>query len=265
MAQRPGTVSKILWHFTGGGKQIGDDPSERSELKPVNEAVDILYKIMQGTVLKASSQPDMFKVTNLRFKTQVRDGRKGLLSYYEQSKKETSRVVCLAEIPIQHLHFHASRYGKVAIGFHRQAVFDSGFNPVAYISDHSEVAKSISNIHSVIGQLAEDPLVALGLEQSFGSHEQRAKIKFGAANCAEFLLDQLVKVMANVKSFSEIEFDTVYCEREWRATHDFHFYTDAVAMIVLPKVGGYLDQFIKDHPQIPRHIPIVSWEDLIEH
>lgn len=69
------------------------------------------------------------------------------------------------------------------------------------------------------------------------------------------------------------EFDTIYCEREWRSLRTYHFqeYDDAIAMIVLPrneKRGKYFNDFVSKDAErlgLPRSIPIVPWEDLIEY
>ena len=40
-----------------------------------------------------------------------------------------AKTCCLADIPIIHLGYHANRYGKIAIGYHRDAVLNVGFQP----------------------------------------------------------------------------------------------------------------------------------------
>ncbi len=75
------------------------------------------------------------------------------------------------------------------------------------------------------------------------------------------------------KTIEEKELETIYCEREWRPINDFKFQFNDVAMIILPKKVNddnsfYFDIFIKkeiDRLSIHREIPIVAWEDLIEH
>jgi hypothetical protein len=80
----------------------------------------------------------------------------------------------------------------------------------------------------------------------------------------------LRRLLAFTKSFGQEEFDSVYCEREWRSTNPFHFAYADVAMIVVPRVADdvkYYDRFVRNMATIrlPRSVPIVSWEDLVEH
>jgi hypothetical protein len=77
-------------------------------------------------------------------------------------------------------------------------------------------------------------------------------------------------LLAFFKTFERKDFSTIYCEREWRSTKAFSFALDDVAMIVLPRWPGgasYLDQFLDmaRKLKLPRSIPIVPWEDLVEH
>jgi hypothetical protein len=82
----------------------------------------------------------------------------------------------------------------------------------------------------------------------------------------------LETLVAFTKTFATNEFSTVYCEGEWRSVKPFRFRDDRVAMIVLlPKGIGktkYYDEFLKSTVRklrIPRRIPIVPWEELVEH
>jgi hypothetical protein len=76
--------------------------------------------------------------------------------------------------------------------------------------------------------------------------------------------------VAFVKTFRRTEFSTINCEREWRSTHEFTFEID-VAMVVVPRfIGGvhYFVNFVeKVVPalRIPRRVPVVAWDDLVEH
>jgi hypothetical protein len=52
-------------------------------------------------------------------------------------------VCCVSDIPATHLGYHAYRYGKFALGFHRSPVVRHGFNPVFYTLEDTEVVRSI--------------------------------------------------------------------------------------------------------------------------
>ena len=86
---------------------------------------------------------------------------------------------------------------------------------------------------------------------------------------AEEAQSSIKDFIAFIKTFEEDEFDSIYCEREWRSVKDFNFTFDDVAMIVAPKSfngENYFQTLVKDAKslKIPRQIPIVPWEDLIE-
>jgi hypothetical protein len=75
--------------------------------------------------------------------------------------------------------------------------------------------------------------------------------------------------IAFIKTFDEDQFDSIYCEREWRSVQDFKFTFDDVAMIVAPKRLGqenYFQALVQNVKElnVPRKIPIVPWEDLVE-
>ena len=91
----------------------------------------------------------------------------------------------------------------------------------------------------------------------------------------EIAIDEVKKslktFMAFIKTFDKSEFGTIYCEREWRSTKAYKFNLNDIAMVVLPKtVGGnnYFGEFaevVAPKLKLPRSIPVVPWDDLIEH
>lgn len=77
------------------------------------------------------------------------------------------------------------------------------------------------------------------------------------------------RLAAFIKTFTLDEFGSIYCEREWRRPDSFRFTNSAFAMIVLPQ--SHIESFFADlelfpeAKRLPRNIPTVPWEDLIEH
>jgi Putative abortive phage resistance protein AbiGi, antitoxin len=76
--------------------------------------------------------------------------------------------------------------------------------------------------------------------------------------------------LAFIKTFDDNQFGDIYAEREWRAIESFHFDYDDIPMIVIPRTldgGNYYKRFLEQVPilRLPRSVPIVAWEDLIEH
>jgi hypothetical protein len=73
-----------------------------------------------------------------------------------------------------------------------------------------------------------------------------------------------------VKTFTQEEFETIYCEREWRSITPFKFDYSDISMIVVPRnvdSGNHFERLIAEAPKIglPPTVSIVAWEDLVEH
>lgn len=193
-------------------------------------------------------------------------------------------VCCLSDIPVIHLAYHAARYGKFAIGFHREAVLRQRFNPVFYTPSNTRVLRSIYkgftelkfiNVETIkfaawdIETRVQDvdsgeidislPLIDIDTEAS----DIEDYVSSASRSFRQFL--------AFVKTFNENEFGSIYCEREWRSLKNYVFELEDIAMIVLPKKVGvrkFFDRFTArdaNSVKLPRSIPIVPWEDLVEH
>lgn len=282
---RPGTVSKILWHFTGGPHWDDRLNKQKTSPKPATRAYRNLKSILRTRELRLGTYHEIVTVIvteRRRFNVAKRETE---TQRNVPVKLESARVCCLSDIPAAHLGYHAYRYGQFAIGFHREAVLAHGFNPVFYTLGHTKV------LHSAYEGLTElsfvDPITMVhaadNIERTLGDLPEDA-----AGNISEAVLDirseaKFVSIsmrkaqegfkefLAFVKTFSENEFDTIYCEREWRSLQPYKFSMDEVAMIVVPKqVRGrrYFEDFVTrvmPKARVPPTVPIVPWEDLIEH
>jgi len=237
---RPGTVSKILWHFTGG--PIWDDKKMKQSkaLKPNDKAYEALKSILLSFELRVGNYAEIIRNTSRgkSSKSNSHNSGKGPLITIESSP-----VCCVADIPIQHLSYHAKRYGKMAIGFYRSSIIRAGLNPVLYTLENSQLNNAI-----VEGYLSHRCADAEGCKDT---------------NDYEALFGEL---LAHTKTFSKVEFDSIYCEREWRSTKPFKFTDDDVAMVILPRKTrrNYFEEYVKDTKLLPK-VPITCWEDLIEH
>lgn len=186
----------------------------------------------------------------------------------------------MADIPLQHLGYHAKRYGKIAIGFHRDAVIKAGFNPVMYTLEHSDFCL---NVHSTYTALEDaDPQAALDqlsndLDDVNEVLESRdldeadfsgTEWEMDAVNeKIEAAFDNYKEIISFIKTFHPSEFDSIYCEREWRSIDCFDFEEEDIAMIVLPRSAdseNFYAKFITE-TSLPRTVTIACWEDLLEH
>jgi hypothetical protein len=270
----PGTVSKILWHFTGGPVWDARLNKQGSALKSHQTAYVNLKSILRDRNLKKGSYREVVNVIL------------PLLHEYDRKKKEyvevrnrritltSANVCCLADIPIQHLTYHAMRYGKFTIGFHREAAVRNGFNPVLYTLPTSEVIRQIYQGLSSLEHIDASEISSCA--DDIGSDFEDVDTSDIGAEAdaiqryADSAMESLKGFLAFAKTFEPEEFNSIYCEREWRSVNDFKFTYEDVAMVVLPKKNAdvnYYSDFLNKAAvkNLPKGIPVVPWEDLVEH
>lgn len=297
MVQPPGTISRILWHFTGGPGWNSAENRQAVKPKPAGEAYAALLSILKSKELRLGENREV--VTVRLPKLPRRDKQTQKTFVFRSPEKvikstaviRTSKVCCLSDIPVAHLSYHAKRYGKFAIGFHRAAAVRHGFNPVFYTLQDANVARSIREVltqlrkveDNSVDSIADDveksvqDLEDLECDQSGGVESDLNRSVFDLRNEVQAIEEAISSALmgysrfaAFVKTFDKKEFSSIYCEREWRSTKQFSFTVDDLAMIVLPKSGrvlSYFNEFVNKGRtlKLPRSIPVVPWEDLIEH
>lgn len=132
-SNNPGTVSKILWHFTGGPTWNAKENKQNSKPKAPQDAYQILCKIIQDKELRIGNYKEIVKgriIDHVSVKAGAGSENKSYKIINEMPLPEESlNVCCLADIPIQHLPYHSERYGRFAIGFHRDSALHNNFNP----------------------------------------------------------------------------------------------------------------------------------------
>jgi hypothetical protein len=277
----PGTVSKILWHFTGGPVWDSERRKQSDLAKPSDQAYDNLKSILKSGELRLGSYKEVVRVRLAPFWKRDRKTGKKTLVNPGVTFVESSPVCCLADIPAPHLGYHARRYGKFALGFHRDAVVQAGFNPVFYTLHDAPTIRSIyrgfaalnkANVDA-IGNGVDAALSALDddypSDAAFELYDIRSEANLIGKRIST-ARKSLSDFVAFVKTFERTEFNTIYCEREWRSIRPFNFDIEDIAMVVLPRKIGqnhYFRRFVERFPigrNLPRGIPIVAWEDLVE-
>ena len=273
MSSSPGTVSKILWHFTGGPEWDAKMNRQGKVPKLKRQAYDALVSILKDRELKIGNYKEVIKL-----KLPVIPGHDEEAGSWSQEIGPSRHLIsapvcCLADIPIVHLGYHAERYGKFAIGFHRASAIRHGFNPVFYQFSNSSVLLSIYAAITHLGD-ANDDIAVLHDKEGEDSGEKRI------TNARESIhelttsikgsLEKFRKFLAFVKTFDETEFGTIYCEREWRSIEPLNFEYDDISMIALPRSkgdGDYFERFVEEAKSIlvPPTVSIVAWDDLVEH
>jgi len=283
----PGTVSKILWHFTGGPRWNVANNRQEAKPKPVAEAYEALISILSQKILHAGQFREVVKVLAPRTRTFNRATRRWRTNPRKIVELKSERVCCLGDIPIAHLSYVAKRYGKVAIGFHRNAAIRRGFNPVLYALHEANVLQSLYSTSAQLVSLKNREVDRLRFEaekamESLECDEGHPLETTVLPPILDQALDDLEEsigeiadvhedLLAFVKTFRKSEFSTIYCEREWRSTRGFPFTFEDVAMVVLPRKHSrmaLLNDFLVNKVKslkLPRTVPVVAWEDLIEH
>lgn len=283
MVDVPGTVSQILWHFTGGPRWNEDQKEQNVAPKPAAEAYAALLGILKTKELRLGGYKEVVRVHLDKVRTWSKKKKKYEVKHNVTRILESCPVSCLADIPIMHLSYHAGRYGKFAIGFHRDATVRVGFNPVFYTLQNSNVIRTIrqgfARIRSLDLTLVDSFLDDLESEVESlpnagdidvdGPISTIRALADDAVSRADSAKESIAHFLAFVKTFNSDQFHSVYCEREWRSVASFPFDYDDVAMIVLPKAVGdtsFFQPFVKKSRNlgIPASIPIVPWETLLE-
>ena len=281
MTQAPGTVSRILWHFTGGPKWDAVEDRQENTPKTEKAAYEALISILKSREVRVGQYREAAKVRVPKLRRYNSETKR-----FEEQKNVlvrllSSRVCCLTDIPIAHLSYHANRYGKFAIGFHRDAAVRCKFNPVFYTLHDAEVLRfvyeGLAGLQGVDLSPFEYVVCNANLTCEHGHEAESGDLEDDIWTEAEYV-QETVNVakrsfehfLAFVKTFDQSEFSTIYCEREWRSVETFSFTFDDVAMIVVPKgknKTSYFRKFIEESMAIrfPRRIPVVPWEDLLEH
>jgi len=289
MSIHPGTVSQILWHFTGGPLWNAERNCQEKEPKPSPQAYKALLGILKSKLVRLGSYKELVKIhfpENSRLDRATGKTRK-IKERFEEMSSEP--VNCLADIPAIHLGYHAQRYGRFAIGFHRKAAIKHSFNPVLYALHNTGFLQSIFDGFirlemidtSVINHATASIDSKIDDVEWPKGQDVRLNITHEVVDlyAMEHLIDaafatakkSFSRFLAFIKTFHESEFETIYCEREWRSVREFEFTFPEVAMIVIPKKAGrgaFFEEFVGNEARklkIPRSVPIVPWEDFIEH
>jgi hypothetical protein len=284
----PGTVSKILWHFTGGPSWNPATKRQNTTRKLPAEAYTNLISILRTKALRLGGYKEVVKVVLPAYRRIEPKTRKIEVRKNVPITLESFPICCVSDIPAPHLHYHAQRYGKFAVGFHRDAVIHAGFNPVFYtlsdasiirsiyegfssveLADVSTIRDAASNIESEVSRVEGDhddlDLDVTNDLWEIGSEVDSIEETLSTAR------ESLAKFVAFVKTFDRTEFATIYCEREWRSLREFRFQVDDIAMVVLPRKVGQVEYFrpfvetVAPGLRLPRRVPAVAWDDLVEH
>jgi hypothetical protein len=112
-------------------------------IKQPDDAFANLKSIIRSRTLKIGGFREVVNVVLPTMKEYSPSQKQVIETKNKQITMHSSPVCCLADIPTVHLAYHAARYGRFAIGFHRTSVVHHGFNPVLYTLPTTEVIRHI--------------------------------------------------------------------------------------------------------------------------
>lgn len=281
MASRPGTVSKILWHFTGG--PLWDDVTNKqlTELKPAIKGYHALKAILASKELRVGQYHEIVKVIVPEKRHYDVENRKVVILNNHPVTVKSKPVCCVADIPLQHIDYHSNRYGKIAIGFHRESIIKAGFNPVMYTLENTSLLNSIYQGYSAVDDVdpystkSEIESLQDKIDNALEENDIDDYIDISSVvseldwieSAHNILNESFINFLAYIKTFDSTEFDSIYCEREWRSTINYSFSLNDIAIIVLPREQEgeqFYERFLTE-VDLPKTVTIACWEDLIEH
>lgn len=281
MTSRPGTVSKILWHFTGGPLWDDETNKQLKKLKPAINGYEALKAILDSKELRVGRYHEIVKIIVPKKRQYDLETKKiKILKDYPITVK-SKPVCCMADIPLQHIDYHSKRYGKIAIGFRRESIIKAGFNPVMYTLENTSLLNDVYQGYSSVDDVHPDSArseiesIQTEIETLIEDHNIDEYLDTSTVSCEldwiesahDRINESFENYLAYIKTFDTSEFDSIYCEREWRSTMNFAFTTDDIAIIVLPRKQegqNFYERFL-DEVELPKSLTIACWEDLVEH
>lgn len=285
----PRTHSKVLWHFTGGPIWDNQKNIQGKQSRHPDVAYKALVSLLKSKELRVGNYHEIIKILVPRERYFDIDSKEIKERKNQVKELKTSAVCCVADIPISELTYHSHRYGKIGIGFHRDALIGHGFNPVLYtpydsdiiyqfyqaqralyLADESNIfdaAESMKDeIESEIQSIAENSET----EFEFDINIDTSGIEYAVDEFkfeVDSALKQLEDSLAIIKTYHPKDFEDIYAEREWRSTNTFKFTMDDVAIILLPSSldSNYFSKFTNTDLKslkIPRSVSVLRWEDI---
>lgn len=289
--KRPKTHSEILWHFTGGAQWNKKYRKQSKKLKPMSKSFEAFIGILKSQILRVGSYHEIINCTVLKDKSYNNKTNRFEIKNNVTRTVSTSPVCCVADIPLTELFHHAKRYGKIAIGFKRSSLIDTGFNPVFYTLHNAKIILNFYNAQNALQQSdcgiedaisdIESSLSEIGCghtcdngnswepDENHCSHDidtsDLSSVADDVRGYMEEALSDLGNTLAFIKTFDRSEFDTIYSEREWRSIASFKFKWRDVAALILPEKNGYYKKFVQTSSKslkLPKSIKLYRWEDI---
>src|SRR3954454_8541512 len=100
MPSSPGTVSKILWHFTGGPRWNVAENRQEKEPKPTEDAYSALVEILKSRELRIGGYREVIQAILPRIQRLDPVTKEVIEEANVRRKISSAPVCCLADIPV---------------------------------------------------------------------------------------------------------------------------------------------------------------------
>ena len=173
-------------------------------------------------------------------------------------------ATCYCDIPLSNINFHARKYGRFGLSFHRDFLIRRGARPVMYVPTWSDdnlsahgktLLRDIQGTYRGFQQFLRKPL---------SERRARTRVLGREPDHADGVVDALdtllaLQFLSFLKAYNaelpEDHIDYYYSEREWRITNYLSFVPSDVARIVIAK--GYADRLAREMSQYQCTVSVV--------
>lgn len=160
-------------------------------------------------------------------------------------------AVCFADIPLESLAIHTSKYSEFGLGFTRRFLVEQGVRPVWYIpksapllaaaGPSSQLGIHFAELHNAVGSLSR--LLWDGLDDLHATDPNVLSDDRSAQDAIRKLSTLRAFLLADIgwhfkmfdDSLEEDDSDNYYMEREWRSVkRDIKFSATDIAVVIVP-------------------------------
>lgn len=265
-------ISNELTHFVG------------ARLPEQEDQYSLLLTILRSGLLKVPGKSDYVEssdasgpVVTRTSTTSVAHGKK-----LSSNDKYRASIVCFADIPIDDLHLHITKYSKFGLAFTRRFLLGKGANPVFYIAQQSstdvrnplandpdnyrdlvELAKKSRNTghwenftRADLFDIAEVPLADV-VNRVFADPPPPPPLFSANSVIRQFVSTHLFQFMKFFDAeLSDDDPSNFYMEREWRVVGPVKFAIADVERVLIPR--AFARRLRED---IPSYFGQVSFAD----
>jgi hypothetical protein len=229
-------ISDELTHFAGTGKPTHD------------EQYKVLSRILESKTLVSTSVPF---------------GNSGIMTHpngkLSENNQYTFNMVCFCDIPLGDMGIHIKKYTPFGLSFKKNLIVSQGGSPVYYIPKKAIVNQQVHKHNKSFHTKAEyfDEMHRLHMDlldklnKRKNAHESHENVIQNYTLFQDLFVFFTLHIYGYIKFFDHTlednNLENYYFEREWRIPGSFHFKSEDVQRILLPKT--YVKRLREDLPE----------------